>query len=265
MSSSAPKRQPIPEASPFPYAEAGLPSGAAHGEPEAGQAAEERSRRQQAEVFEQGRQSGQLQLRSESDAALTKNREQISHALQQFALERQDYYRRVEGEIVALALAIARKILHREAQLDPHVLAGIVRITLEKLDTSTKVNLHVHPKEAADWRRYFASQAEDVPVPEVHEDPAIASGGCRIETSLGSTEVGLQAQLKEIETGLLDLLAERPDGSPSSSPASTPASPTPNPPATESSTPNPPTPNPVALNPATPNPATSARAPDTAE
>ena len=226
MLSSAPKRQPVPEALPFAYAEAGLPSGVAENAPDTDQAAEERSRRQQAELFEQGRQSGHLQLRSESDAALAKNREQISHALQQFALERQDYYRRVEGEIVALALAIARKILHREAQLDPHVLAGIVRITLEKLDTSTKVNLHVHPKEAADWRRYFASQMEDVPTPEIHEDPAIAAGECRMETSLGSTVLGLQSQLKEIETGLLDLLAERPDGA-SSSPASTPALPSP--------------------------------------
>jgi flagellar assembly protein FliH len=208
MSSSAPKRQPVPEASLFAYAEAELPSGALGGAPDAGQAAEERSRRQQAEVFEQGRQSAQQQIRSELDAALAKNREQISHALRQFALERQNYYRRIEGEVVELALAIARKILHRETQLDPHALAGIVRVTLEKLDTGTKVNLHV----------------DGVPAPDVHEDPAIAPGECRIETSLGSTEVGLQSQLKEIETGLLDLLAERPDGAAISSPASTPAS-----------------------------------------
>src|SRR4029077_10936817 len=117
MSSSAPKRQPVPEASPFAYVEVGFPSDAAGNPPAAGDAAEERSH-SQAEVFEQGRQSGQQQLRSESDGALAKNREQIGDALQRFALERQDYYRRVEGEIVALALAIARKILHREAQLD---------------------------------------------------------------------------------------------------------------------------------------------------
>src|SRR6202790_395784 len=210
MLSSAPKRQPVPEALPFAYAEAGLPSGVAENAPDTDQAAEERSRRQQAELFEQGRQSGHLQLRSESDAALAKNREQISHALQQFALERQDYYRRVEGEIVALALAIARKILHREAQLDPHVLAGIVRVTLEKLDTGTAVHLYVHPREATDWRHYFASQPEGAAPPEVHEDAGVAAGECRLETSLGSTQVGLASQLKEIETGLVDLLAERP-------------------------------------------------------
>ena len=221
MSSSAPKRQPVAEASPFTYAEAGLPSGAPGSVSDRGQSAEERSRRQQAECFEQGRQSAQQQLRSELEAALAKQREQIGVALREFTSERQDYYRRIEGEVVELALAIARKILHREAQIDPHTLAGIVRVTLEKLDTGTKVDLHVHPKEAAEWRHYFACQMENVPAPEVFEDSAIAPGECRIDTSLGSTEVGLESQLKEIETGLLDLLAERPGAAPNSSPTST--------------------------------------------
>ena len=221
MSSSAPKRQPVAEASLFTYADAGLPSGAPGNASDRGQSSEERSRRQQAEWFEQGRQSAQQQLRSELDAALAKQRAQIGVALHEFASERQDYYHRIEGEVVELALAIARKILHREAQIDPHTLAGIVRVTLEKLDTGTKVDLHVHPKEATEWRHYFACQMENVPAPEVFEDSAIAPGECRIDTSLGSTEVGLESQLKEIETGLLDLLAERPGATPSSSPAST--------------------------------------------
>ncbi|MBZ5663509.1 MAG: hypothetical protein LAO30_02805 [Acidobacteriia bacterium] len=223
MSSSAPKQQPIPAAAPFAYADAGLSSGALGSATDPGQSAEERSRRLQAEFFEQGRQSARQELRSEFDAALGKHRDQISHALQEFALERQSYYRRVEGEVVQLALAIARKILHREVQIDPQTLAGIVRVTLEKLDTGTKVNLRVHPKEATDWRRYFACQMGDVPAPEVHEDPAIALGECRVETSLGSTQVGLELQLKEVETGLLDLLAERPGASTSSSSTLTPA------------------------------------------
>jgi flagellar assembly protein FliH len=225
MSSSAPKRQPVADISPFAYAEAELPSGGAGGTFDAGQPAEERRRREQAEAFEGGRQAAQQQLRSEFDAGLAKHREQIGHVLHEFSLERQNYYRRVEGEVVDLALAIARKILHRETQIDPHALAGIVRVTLEKLDTSTKVNLHVHPREAAEWRHYFACQMQDAPAPEVHEDPAIAPGECRIETSLGSTEVGLESQLKEIETGLLDLLAERPGGGASPSLNTTPGHP----------------------------------------
>ena len=77
----------------------------------------------------------------------------------------------------------------------------------------TKVTLHVSPGHAAEWLHSFAGQMEGKSGLEVREDPALAAGECRIETSLGATEVGFESQLKEIETGLLDLLAERPGGS----------------------------------------------------
>jgi len=210
MSSSAPKLQPAPAGEPLPFcyaeARAGDESSAAKTEQ-----AEEQMRRRESEAFERGRQAAEQQLRASFETAAVRSREQILGAVTEFARERTAYYRRIEGEVVELALAIARKILHREVQLDPHTLAGIVRVTLEKLDAGTTVNLRVHPREAADWRHYFASQAEGAAVAEVHEDPALAAGECRIETSLGTTDIGIESQLKEIETGLLDLLAERPD------------------------------------------------------
>ena len=232
MSSSAPKLQreraavlpsgetaAAPAPAPFCYVEA-QPGGDFSGL-SAEQAAEECSRRQLAEALERGREAGRQELRSSVDDAIARSREQVRQTLAEFTTERASYYRRVEAEVVQLALAIARKILHREAQLDPHLLAGIVRVTLEKLDAGTKIDLHVPARETTEWRHYFACQVEGAPAPEVHEDAALAPGECRVETSLGSTEVGLESQLKEIETGLLDLLAERPeDGTTSSAPAS---------------------------------------------
>ncbi len=211
MSSSAPRLQTAPagEPSPFCYAEAqaGDESSAAQAE----LVAEEQMCRRESEAFERGRQSAEQQLGASAEAAAVRSREQVLQVVNEFARERTAYYRRIEGEVVELALAIARKILHREVQLDPHALAGIVRVTLERLDAGTTVNLHVHPQEVTDWRHYFASQAEGAPVAEVHEDRGLAAGECRIETSLGTTEIGIESQLQEIETGLLDLLAQRPD------------------------------------------------------
>jgi flagellar assembly protein FliH len=220
MSSSAPQRQRVPEAEPFAYPEAESPTRPAGSETENGTALEERSRQQLTEAFERGRQNAQESFRAELVTALDQHRGQIVEALRNFALERHDYYRRVEVEVVQLSLAIARKVLHREVQIDPQALAGIVLVTLEKLDRGTKVDLRVHPREVSDWRHYFSRQLEGDTSPEVHEDPGVAPGECRIETSLGSTDLGLESQLKEIETGLLDLLAERPDASVSSPPLS---------------------------------------------
>src|SRR5450755_3663996 len=162
MSSRPTKPQRAPETALYTYAETEA-SAQNSGTPADASAAAERIRLAQAAAFEQGRQSGQQQARSEFEAALAKNREQIVQALREFGLERQNYYQRIEAEVVQLALAIARKILHRETQIDPNALAGIVRVTLEKLDSGTKVSLHVHPQEAARWRHYFACQVDNVP------------------------------------------------------------------------------------------------------
>ena len=213
MSSSSPKLQRTPAEQPFCYLDARTGGQAQSPSASSEHAEEEQARRAEKEAFERGRQTAEQQFRAAAEAAATHNHEQILQAVTAFENERTAYYRRIETEVVQLALSIARKILHREVQLDPHTLAGIVRVTLEKLDAATRVDLYVSSQEAADWRHYFTIQMEGMPAPEVHEDPGLGAGECRIETSLGTTEIGIESQLKEIETGLLDLLAERPDAS----------------------------------------------------
>ncbi len=162
---------------------------------------------------ETGRQEGVAQARKEWEQQLERERAGIAAALEGFRQERARYYEKVEGEVVQLALAIARKILHREAQVDPMLLAGIVRVAVENIEAATGVLLVVNPQLAADWRHYFSLHMDPANVPEIQEDPALESGRCILQTSMGSTELGLEVQLKEIEQGLMDLLAARPGGS----------------------------------------------------
>jgi flagellar assembly protein FliH len=212
-SSSAPAREREPDnsarTSPFPYENAG--GGGAASDPK--ETNETKRALQIAELLEQGRAQGRQLASAEMAAALLNEREQIAQALHAFKIERTNYYRRVESEVVQLAMAIARKILHREAQLDSHALAGIVRVTIEGMDAGTKVILRVAPRDVTEWRHYFAREIDGPLGLEIHEESAMGAGECRIETTLGATDIGFESQLKEIETGLLDLLADRPGGS----------------------------------------------------
>jgi flagellar biosynthesis/type III secretory pathway protein FliH len=47
-------------------------------------------------------------------------------------------------------------------------------------------------------------------VPELSGDASLDSNRCQLETELGVTDLSLETQLKEIEQGLFDLLAQRP-------------------------------------------------------
>jgi flagellar assembly protein FliH len=137
---------------------------------------------------------------------LTRERSRIDGVLSAFQQERSEYYSKVEVQLVHFALAIAAKILHREAQVDRMVVAGLVKVMVEKLQQGTKVTVRVRPEAAESWRHYF----HDNSTMQVVEDFSLQSTDCVFETEVGTAEVGLDAQLKEIEKGFFDLLAQKP-------------------------------------------------------
>jgi flagellar assembly protein FliH len=157
-----------------------------------------------------GRQQGEREARAKFDEELARERSAVTQALTDFACARSAYYQKIEEEAVQLALSIARKVLHREAQVDPLLLLGIVRVALERIEGATQVSLAVHPERAAVWRSYLAERMGAGDVPEILEDPAMALEQCELRTSMGTAALGIEVQLKEIEQGLMDLLAARP-------------------------------------------------------
>jgi flagellar assembly protein FliH len=173
---------------------------------------EEIARREKA-AHERGRQQGEAEARAMLEKELARNREAMAEMITAFARERESFYEKVEPEIVNLALNIARKILHREAQIDPLLLAGLVRVALETIEFSTQVTVRVHPRLIPSWNEYFSRQIDPRDLPELVEDPTLDEGHCVLETHLGKTKLGWEIQLKEIERGLLDLLAQRPRAS----------------------------------------------------
>lgn len=151
----------------------------------------------------------ELRLRKEYEQKLVAAREPIASMLAGFEEQRSRYYAQVEMEIVQLALAVAAKILHREAQVDPMLLAALVRLAIERMAEGSSVTIRVNPSRGANWRQYFAGFPNLARV-KVAEDAQLTEQDCILETELGSANFGLDSQLKEVEQGFFDLLALRP-------------------------------------------------------
>jgi flagellar assembly protein FliH len=148
-------------------------------------------------------------LRQEMEQRLLAARTPVATAVKDFATERDEYFARVEAEIVQLSLSIAAKILHREAQVDPMLVATLVRIAVEKMREDSSVTVRVGTGRGVSWRQYFAGFPNLMRV-EVAEDPKLSDQDCILETQLGAANFGLDTQLKEVEQGFFDLLALRP-------------------------------------------------------
>lgn len=175
---------------------------------------EEQIRSREAHARKEGKDEGMAQGRTDFEKRLAGEQQTLVQAVRDFVRERETYFHRVEAEVVSLALAIARKILHREAQLDPLLLAGVVRVGLDNIAAGTHVRLRVHPDHIKAWQVLFSQQPDLQRLPELMGDPTLGPGRCMLETELGSTDLTLETQLKEIEQGFFDLLAQNPQKHP---------------------------------------------------
>ncbi|HEY1902637.1 MAG TPA: FliH/SctL family protein [Terracidiphilus sp.] len=157
---------------------------------------------------ERGRQEGRQTEREAQAAAIgaaaDERMRQAAAMMEGFAQERDRFLHAVEHEVVELALAVSARILRREAQMDPLLLTGAVRVALGQLSGSTQVKLRVPPAELDLWTEAMTL------VPNLALKPAIVAGegmrlgDCVIETELGSVDLGIRSQLGEIERGFFD-------------------------------------------------------------
>ena len=148
---------------------------------------------------EQGRSEGrQAEREAQAGAVVSAERERLRKAAElvdRFDREREGYFAQVEREVVALALAIAARILRREAQMDPLLLTGAVRVALGQLSAS---------KEAIAHAPTLAIR------PSVVSGEGMRLGECVIKTDLGTVDLGIRRQLGEIESGFFDRVGDSP-------------------------------------------------------
>ena len=167
--------------------------------------------------FEAGREQGRVESRrtereahgATHTAAEQQRARQAAELVESFAQERDRYLLGVEHEVVELALAIAARILRREAQMDPLLLTGAVRVALGQLSASTQVRLRVPPAEFDLWTETIALLPKLRVKPTVVAGEGMRLGDCMIETELGSLDMGIRAQLSEIEHGFFDRVGGR--------------------------------------------------------
>ncbi len=108
-----------------------------------------------------------------------------------------------ERELVGLALAIARRILRRELQVDAEAVLGLAKAALEKASLREVTGVRLHPALAAPVRAHLARIGAPQSI-EVRDDPSLEPGAVLVETVRGTIDASLETQLDEIGRGLAD-------------------------------------------------------------
>jgi flagellar assembly protein FliH len=150
-----------------------------------------------AKGFAQGEKAGAAAAQQQN-AALAK---QLTATLEDLMRVRTDMIRHTEKQMVQLALAVARRVVHREVATNTETLMAMMRVALERLSDAAKVTVRLHPVDhqsvMAGLGGGLGSQVS------LAADPRIARGGCKVESEYGDIDAGVDAQIQEIARALL--------------------------------------------------------------
>jgi flagellar assembly protein FliH len=174
---------------------------------EAQMGAREEQARQQA--HQAGYQAG---LR-EGDAAATRRLSdentkilgRTMESVQQMLSWRQQIRKQMEEDLVHLAVAIARRILHRELAVDPTALLGIVQVAISKVESRELHRLRAASQDVPVLQQHINSLGIPARV-ELVGDPSLSRGSIVLETARGQLDASVDIQLQEIDRGLADVV-----------------------------------------------------------
>ena len=163
------------------------------------------------ESFEQGHSTGFNEAQQKSSEQLTPMMERLARTIEDLASQRRRVRAEAEEDAVRLALAVARKILHREVTVDSDSLLGLMKAAMRRIDAQELHRVRVHPDDIPILERYLGSSGFPSKV-EVIADLSLERGGVILETTRGSLDASISTQLAEIERGFIDIIRHTSEG-----------------------------------------------------
>lgn len=106
----------------------------------------------------------------------------------------------VEREVVKLALAVARKMIHREIRVDQDIIQSLVHVALNHVSEKSAITICVNPEDYGYLleRRADLAQSEGRDI-SLAADKSIERGGCLIQTNCGIIDARIEEKFREVE------------------------------------------------------------------
>src|ERR1051325_1077625 len=154
--------------------------------------------REQAEqaAYQRGFSDGKIVGREQTAAELQPVIDRLAQSLAELSSLRSRIRKDTEAELLKLAIAIARRLLHRELTLDPESLRGLIKAALDKLESDELSRVRVHP-DLESAVRSALQRCSNMQKVELTSDPSLACGDVLFETVHGTLDASIESQLRE--------------------------------------------------------------------
>ena len=164
----------------------------------------EKLREIEEEAYAKGWQEGTKAAREEYEAKLR----EADAILDKAQEEKWQVVAGSEEEIVRLSVAVARKVINREMETNPEIVADMVKRAIQKATDREELTVRVNPDNldvTINARDDISQQVKGIRKLKVLADPAIAPGGCVVESHNGTVDARIERQMNEIEQALMEV------------------------------------------------------------
>jgi flagellar assembly protein FliH len=149
-----------------------------------------------AKGFAQGERAGKDVSAQRDNATMRR----LAQTLDEMTALRATMLQRSERQVIALALAIAKRIVHSEMKADRDLMPAMVHVALERLGDTSAATVRLHPDDHATIASLRKADAHGL---KVIADPSVGRGGCVVESEVGAVDLSVDAQISEFESNLL--------------------------------------------------------------
>jgi len=189
------------------------PPDAACGDPEGNwrqglQQMEAEAKRRAESEYQRGLAEGEAAGARKAAAKIDPAVERLARTIADLASYRDRFRRESEQDLVAVSIAIARRILRRELSIDPDAILGLVKVAMDKVSLREVHRVRVHPDDVAALRNQL-QRIQAPPAIEVEGDAGLERGAVIFETARGSLDASMETQLRIIERGFAEIAGRK--------------------------------------------------------
>ncbi len=151
--------------------------------------------------FRQGEKAGMAIAERQVESIMKRHAETVL----EIAGLKSSLYSQVEREAVRLAIEVAKKIVHREVQVDRDIIQTLVRVALAHVAEKAPATVHVNPVD----HKYISEKQAELSQAEgriltLVPDKSIERGGCLVETDCGDIDARLEEKFREVERAFFE-------------------------------------------------------------
>lgn len=138
----------------------------------------------EAEAFARGHAAGVQAAGAAAHEQVTRIAQALGDATQAVLTHEQRWLGNVEENLAAIAVTVARHLIHRELTADASVVTSLVTRAIKQFPLERTISVRLHPDDHAIVQE--ALEANTLTVPPTHDvhwhaDPHIVRGGCLVE------------------------------------------------------------------------------------